>query len=400
MTPEHAGPSTGRGVTQHSDVVFTLSLETLDDLVTREFCRPPDQTLLALARERSVQHLLSADPWRSAPVAWARGRRPRLTSQHELAGRSVTRVRPLRVRRRDPFDVAALRRVYERYGLLLGRALESRSGPRPSAALVTYHPFVAAWCRPAWVSHTVYVGRDDWASSARLRPWWPAYRQAYDDLRRPDVTAFAVSEELGERLSPQGRVTVVPNGVDADRWREPGPRPAAYDGLPRPVAVYAGTIDDRLDQELVEATADAVGTLVLVGPLTDDALRARLAAHPRIVLLGRVGQDELVGLAQHADVGVIPHADTALTRAMSPLKLYEYLAAGLPVVARDLPPVRGVHPSVRLADARSWVSEVRAATAEPRRSDAQRRALVEQLSWSGRQAPVVEAALHGGPGLA
>lgn len=386
-------PSTG-------DVVFTLSLETLDDVVAREFCRPPDQTLLALARDERVRHLLSADPWRSRPVSWARGRRPRLTSAHDVAGRSVSRVRPMRTRRRDPVDVGALRRTYERYGQVLGRALAARTAGSGAAGLVTYHPFVAAWCRPAWVSHTVYVGRDDWASSARLRPWWPAFAQAYDDLRRPDVTAFAVSEELARRLSPQGHVTVVPNGVDADRWRDRQSEPRAYDDLPRPIAVYAGTIDDRLDQSLVVATADAVGTLVLVGPLADDALRARLAAHPRIRLLGRVGQDELVGLAQHADLGVIPHADTALTRAMSPLKLYEYLAAGLPVVARDLPPVRGVHESVRLADERSWAREVRAAVADGRVTDARRQAVVEQLSWSGRQAPVVEAALHGGHGLA
>lgn len=390
---------TSAGGCDQADVVFTFSLETLDDVVAREFCRPPDQTLLALAREGRVRQLVSADPWRSAPVSWARGRRPQLATEHDLAGRAVTRVRPLRARRRDPVDVRALRRSYENYGQVLGRALESRTGARGPASLVTYHPFVAAWCRPSWVSHTVYVGRDDWAASARLRPWWPAYRQAYEDLRRPHVSAFAVSDELAARLSPDGRVSVVPNGVDAGRWQPLKPVPSAYSRLPRPIAVYAGTIDDRLDQTLVEATADAVGTFVLVGPLTDGALRGRLTGHPRIRLLGRVGQDELVGLAQHADLGVIPHADTPLTRAMSPLKLYEYLAAGLPVVARDLPPVREVHDSVRLADARTWAQEVRGAVADGRRPEDERQAVVGQLSWSGRQAPVVDAALHGGPGL-
>ena len=382
------------------DVVFTLSVETLDDVVAREFCRPPDQTLLALAREPRVGHLLSADPWRSRPVQWARRRRPRLISEHGLPSRSVTRVRPLRIRHRDPTDVRQLRLAYERYAHVLGRALQARTNSTGGASLVTYHPFVAAWCRSAWVSHTVYVGRDDWSAFDRFRPWRGAFEQAYVDMRRPDVSGFAVSEELSGRLSPQGRATVVPNGVDADRWRPSSPRPGLYDELAGPVAVYAGTIDARLDLQLVRATADAVGTLVLVGPLEDDVVQASLAGHPRIRLLGRVGQDQLVSLVQHADVGVIPHADNALTRAMSPLKLYEYLAAGLPVVTRDLPPVRGVHPSVRLADERTWAGQLRAALADGRMSDGQRLDLVDALSWSGRQAPVVRAALHAGPGLA
>ena len=43
-----------------------------------------------------------------------------------------------------------------------------------------------------------------------------------------------------------------------------------------------------------------------------------------------------------ADVGLVPHLETPMTVTMSPLKLYEYLAAGTPVVASDLPPMRGI----------------------------------------------------------
>src|SRR5262249_42880405 len=66
--------------------------------------------------------------------------------------------------------------------------------------------------------------------------------------------------------------------------------------------------------------------------------------HPRLRVFGfsrRVGRAEV---ASHpsADVCIMPYQLNRATTAMSPLKLYEYLAGGRPVAASDLPPVRAV----------------------------------------------------------
>ena len=58
-----------------SDVVFTFYGDMLDDAIKREFCRPPDQTLLALAADDRVGRLLVADSLRSLPISLVR-RRP------------------------------------------------------------------------------------------------------------------------------------------------------------------------------------------------------------------------------------------------------------------------------------------------------------------------------------
>jgi teichuronic acid biosynthesis glycosyltransferase TuaH len=71
------------------DVVFTLSLETLDDVVRREYCRPPDQGLLAVARSPDVSRLAVADPWRSWPGAVVRRRDLRSRETVTVAGREV-----------------------------------------------------------------------------------------------------------------------------------------------------------------------------------------------------------------------------------------------------------------------------------------------------------------------
>ena len=67
-----------------------------------------------------------------------------------------------------------------------------------------------------------------------------------------------------------------------------------------------------------------------------------LRATPNVHLFGPVGQRELAATVQACDVGVIPHRDQECIRAMSPIKLYEYLAAGIPTVTVDLPPVHGI----------------------------------------------------------
>src|SRR5829696_4916279 len=105
------------------DVIFTFSVEMLEDAIQREFCRPPDQTLLALASDHRVGRLLVADAWRSLPVSLARRRPVRLREQINIAGRAATRLRPQRLRITDSTNLSSVERAYRRYGWVLARGL-------------------------------------------------------------------------------------------------------------------------------------------------------------------------------------------------------------------------------------------------------------------------------------
>src|SRR5512132_3891163 len=100
------------------DVAFTFSMEMLEDAVRREFCRPPDQTLLALARDERIGRLLVADPWRSYAATVARRRSPRLTEPATVGGRTALRVRPHRLRRVESTRLTSVVRAYGTYGSL------------------------------------------------------------------------------------------------------------------------------------------------------------------------------------------------------------------------------------------------------------------------------------------
>jgi teichuronic acid biosynthesis glycosyltransferase TuaH len=381
---------------EQADVVFTFSGGMLDDAIGREFCRPCDQTVLALAHDKRVGKLLVADEWRSYILSAARRRRVRLYEQTTVAGRDVIRVRPHRLRRSDATDLAVVERSYLRYGSLLGRALARARGervPKPqSAALVTSHPFVAAFCDAPWISNVVYFGRDDWATGEGVARWWDLYHKAYERIEKRHATIFCVSEELAGRLSP--RASVIPNGVIAEAWRPRHPAPARIASLPRPRAIYTGTIGDRLVPDLVEITARTVGSFVLIGYRGDAHTIRWLRSIDNVHVLDAVGQRELAATVQACDVGVIPHRDQECIRAMSPLKLYEYLAAGLPVVSVDLPPIHGVDDErVRICGREDWADGLTAAVAAGPASEDRRQQFIDAVSWERRMRPMVDGAV-------
>lgn len=156
-------------------------------------------------------------------------------------------------------------------------------------------------------------------------------------------------------------VRLIPNAVDVDRYRQSYERPR--DMPENPAALYVGTLhEDRLDIDLVIDTATAAsvtdGIVALVGP---NALGAnntrRLAAHPNIALFDARDREEIPAWLQHAHAVIVPHIVDDFTDSLDPLKLYEYLAVGRPIVST---PVAGFRdsPSAQIADRHEFPAAV------------------------------------------
>jgi len=246
----------------------------------------------------------------------------------------------------------------------------------------------------------VYHCVDDIAAHGRIDS--SAFAQAEERfLARADLV-IASSPPLAERLRPLAdNVHLMPNVADTDLFAtalDEGPVDPALDALARPRIVFVGAISAvKVDLELLVELAELRPrwSIVLVGPvgLGDPGTDvSKLEQTPNVHLLGHRAPHELPVLLRGADAALIPYRLNRLTESIFPMKVYEYLAAGLPVVSTPLRSLAQVE-EISFADS----AEETAATLErllASDNEKQRRARSRSAaghSWQARIAEIDQA---------
>jgi glycosyltransferase involved in cell wall biosynthesis len=209
-------------------------------------------------------------------------------------------------------------------------------------------------------------------------------------MERADVVTASAPALVSAHLSERSDILLVENGVDPDRFGGEHHVPDALSSLEGPIIGYHGAVARWFDFDLFAGVAEALPSFrfVFVGPV-DPGVQARfedVVALPNVFSFDAVHSDEIADYVASFDVGIIPFVVDSLTAAVSPLKMYEFLAAGVPVVATPLP-VSADHPLVRTAsDTDGFASQIVGALSDRRGSDFARDAAAAavEASWKNR----------------
>jgi glycosyltransferase involved in cell wall biosynthesis len=345
----------------------------------------PQHLAAALAGSYNVLYV------RPAPLS--RRRRGPLPLAVEHLSDRLTLLRP---RLLSPGRLGFIRRLNE---AIATRAIRRHLGASEPVALWLSHPDQASQIGRYGERLVVFDLMDDHAAFKRGAAAARMAAAELNLLRRAGL-ALASSDELAARARAAGaRPLLVPNAVEFERFAaaavEPLPLPAPLTAIPGPRLLFYGTVGPWVDTALLGALARARPdwSLALVGETAGGDL-APLGGLPNVHLLGRQPYAALPAFLQHCDLCLLPFVQSALTRAVDPVKLYEYLAAGRPVVATPLPELDKCGDLIaRAAGPDEWLATIarQLAAPEPAATRQARLAFAAAHTWQDRAALIVDA---------
>lgn len=260
--------------------------------------------------------------------------------------------------------------------------LSRAAGIKTTTAMVD-HPFWTSVALNLPSTMVVYDCMDDHGSFHNTA------QQILDEetrlLEKADLV-ITTSATLSDKIARQRENTLVRNAADSE-WFATPPEHLRYQSE-KPVVGYFGAISEWFDIDLIIKAADACPEydFVLIGSTyLCDIKRAQEVDN--IHFIGEVPYEDLKGYLYAFDVCLIPFQICELIHHTNPVKLYEYLAAGKPVVATAMPELKLVDEHVYVSDdAESFISNIHQALAE--KDDVagieKRRSFALQNQWSNR----------------
>jgi len=176
-------------------------------------------------------------------------------------------------------------------------------------------------------------------------------------LARSGALAIGSSEIVVKHLTNQGfaRVLYWPNVADVDRIKASKPTDPANQ---RSGVIFAGNLSDKkVDFDLLQHLVDKGVELHLAGPVAEGGGNSQKRVNDLVAAgasyHGVLDLDDLAALMHSREVGLIPYRLNAYTAGVSPLKTFEYLAAGLAVVSTEIPAVVPIAEDVFVTNTKS-----------------------------------------------
>ena len=302
--------------------------------------------------DRAATLLLRCSDYR---VAWSQGKRPfRWNQPPRLFSHAVWE--------QDLVLPTGWMKSYPRLGMRpVARAVRHwrsrlKADVGPMALVMTY-PYYLHLARRLRPDRLIYFNIDDY------RLYWPKAAKQVERLegeavRVADLTVCTSQYRAEELRANQpkfaSKIRHLPHGapsssIPTQPQDQSGPAPSDLNHLPRPWVGYVGTLEDRVDWSILDQVAATVpeASIILVGRVGPDGPqgwqvdRRRCLARGNVHAVGWRDQAIIDHYNRSFDLGLIPYrTNHPFNIACCPTKIMDYMAAGRPVVATDLPECR------------------------------------------------------------
>lgn len=198
---------------------------------------------------------------------------------------------------------------------------------------------------------SVFDAVDNWYENVHYRPYKLRLKENYTYIAKNVDVIFTVAEDLVHFFKDLGRTRNlywIPNGIEYEDFENPPATPAYlkkfFYKLRPPIIGYIGTIQNRLDFELIDYIAKMRPNwnIVLAGPTWPVYFKRfrpiptqlkEIKKNINVYFTGRIPYQYMPYVIGQFDVGIIPHKIDSFVKSMNPMKMYDYLAAGKPIVS-------------------------------------------------------------------
>jgi len=207
---------------------------------------------------------------------------------------------------------------------------------------------------------------------------------------------FANCQSLAEAMQDfaEDPIHVVPNGAERFSDYPESPVPDVLSHIKGPIVGYVGNLRDRIDWTLLHEVVSAMPdvSFVFFGPSGDNANAVSLSGYDNVHVPGVVAYDDLAFHLKAFDVGIVPHLHNQLTARMNPLKVYNYFAAGLPIVSTEVANLENLGSVLNVANtADEFISGIKAAISNKVDTHSNEwRSTMDTIAWESRVQTILD----------
>ncbi|WP_404470055.1 glycosyltransferase [Sutcliffiella horikoshii] len=213
-------------------------------------------------------------------------------------------------------------------------------------------------------------------------------------------TAMNLKEKM-KKIAPEKPVTLAPNGCDWEFFHNSQfINMDNLDGVPfsdGPKIGYIGAWAPWVDKEIISKLADTYphGQIIIIGPM----LTSELVNKSNVYYLGYRDYSDLPAILAYFDICIIPFELNRITESTNPIKVYEYLAAGKPVVSTNLPEVKKMIPFVDVAETHNQFLSYIAKALVYKRNPSYLSQYAKQFSWEERYRTIQQSLVNYFPAI-